>query len=85
MIFYPQSSRRRAKETNMQRNIHPHSVACQARCEYSPKKLCDLREIFSGQARLLAGRAERNLPIDLTSLERLFALGELLELERLAA
>jgi hypothetical protein len=66
-------------------NIHPQSRSCQARCEDSPKKLCDLREIFSGQARLLAGRADRDLPIDLSSLERLFALGELLELERLAA
>jgi hypothetical protein len=66
-------------------NIHPQSGQCQAQASLSQKKLCDLREAFAGQARLLAGRAEQNLPLDLTSLERLFALGELLELERLAA
>ena len=44
-----------------------------------------LRETFAGQARLLAARADRGLPLDLTSLRRLLDLGELITLERLAA
>jgi hypothetical protein len=45
----------------------------------------ELRAAFSGQARLLAARADRGLPLDLTSLRRLLDLGELITLERLAA
>jgi hypothetical protein len=39
----------------------------------------DLRTIFSGQARLLAGRAERRLPLTSGSLQRLVQLGEQLD------
>jgi hypothetical protein len=64
---------------------NPHSGACQISAAFPPQKPSDLREAFSGQARLLAGRAERDLRLDITSLERLFALGELIDLERMAA
>jgi hypothetical protein len=43
----------------------------------------DLRIIFSGQARLLAGRAEQRLPLTSGSLQRLVQLGERLDAELL--
>jgi hypothetical protein len=40
----------------------------------APPRLSDLRAIFSGQARLLAVRAERGLPIDERSLLNLLGI-----------
>ena len=45
---------------------------------------CVLRQAFSGQARLLASRAERDLPLDVRSIKNLLRLYRRLALEELA-